>query len=154
MTVSLILDGVVAVLLVATIAYCVILNRRLAAMRGNQDEFRRIVASFNEATTRAEAGIAHLKLVGKEIDRVLKEQVGEAQALYDELVFLTDHGDRLAGRLGDSISAARGLAAELGDGIETGGETLAAESPRGLSKAERELIEALDQEIGDRRVTR
>jgi hypothetical protein len=107
MNASLILDGVVAALLVATIAYCVILNRRLGALRRDKDDLRQVVASFNEATVRAEAGIARLKQTGEAISEALQEQMEEAQARYDELVFVTDRADKLASTLGSSISAAR-----------------------------------------------
>jgi hypothetical protein len=145
MNASLILDGVVAALLVATIAYCVILNRRLGALRRDKDDLRQVVASFNEATVRAEAGIARLKQTGEAISEALQEQMEEAQARYDELVFVTDRADKLASTLGSSISAARSASgprrAEGGEGgtKETGGG-----KSSDLSRAERELLGILE----------
>ena len=46
--IPLILDGLVIVLLVATIVYCALLNRRLGAMRRNEDELQLLIASFKQ----------------------------------------------------------------------------------------------------------
>ena len=62
MTPAMILDIVVILLLVPTIIYAVILNRKLAArLRRSREELSKVVNSFNEATMRAEAGIPKLK---------------------------------------------------------------------------------------------
>jgi hypothetical protein len=140
-TLSFILDGAVAILLVATIFYCILLNRRLAALRRNEDELRNAVASFNEAAARAEAGVSWLKKTGEEIGDALKDQIEEAGALCDDLAFVTERGEKLVDRLSESISAQRGAPRP--------GHTAAAEAPGEgpyeLSRAERELLDALDR---------
>ncbi len=142
---SLILDGVVAALLIATIAYCAILNRRLGALRRNRDDLRQVVASFNEATVRAEVGIARLKQTGEEINETLQEQMEEARARYDELVFVTDRADKLVSVLGPSLSAVRSASEPRGSGEhETGTSEAGGETSSDLSRAERELLEVLD----------
>ena len=47
--VSLLLDGLVAVLLVATISYAALLNRRLGILRKGKEAVREIVNSFDAA---------------------------------------------------------------------------------------------------------
>ncbi|MEK9753964.1 MAG: DUF6468 domain-containing protein [Rhodospirillaceae bacterium] len=61
MPLSLILDIVLAVLLVVTIGYAVVLNRRLGALRQNKDELERLASGFVETTSRAERGIGELR---------------------------------------------------------------------------------------------
>ncbi len=97
--VSLLLDGLVAVLLVATIAYAALLNRRLGILRKGKEELREIVNSFDAAMTRIETGLGKLKQAGNPTSGELKEQVAEARALRDELSFLLDRGGALASRL-------------------------------------------------------
>jgi len=105
--IPLILDGLVIVLLVATIVYCVLLNRRLGAMRRNEDELQLLIASFNQATARAEAGIGALKKAAEGVRESLHGEVEDAKALYDELSFMLERGDALAERMGGRISEIR-----------------------------------------------
>ncbi|MEE9140827.1 MAG: DUF6468 domain-containing protein [Alphaproteobacteria bacterium] len=144
MTASLILDGVIAGLLMVTIGYCVTLNRRLRAVRQNGDELRRVVASLNEATAKAEAAFSRLKQAGEGIDDALKERIGEARAVYDDLAFVMKRASGLVGRLSEPVAAAQSAprprrASGLAPGVEQG----ESQTPPELSRAERELLEAL-----------
>ncbi len=102
---SLLLDGLVAVLLVATIAYAALLNRRLGTLREGKEELREVVDSFDAAMTRIETGLGKLKQVGNPTSGEIKELVAEARALRDELSFLLDRGGALASRLEKSTKA-------------------------------------------------
>src|SRR5215831_17125207 len=107
MTTQTILDLVVILLLVPTIVYAGILNRRLGALRRSRDELARIVASFNDATLRAEAGIPKLKKATTEANQTLKERVDKAQTLRDDLAFMIQRAEELANRLEAGVRAAR-----------------------------------------------
>jgi hypothetical protein len=107
MTTGTILDVVVILLLVPTIIYAVILNRRLAALRRSRDELSKVVSSFNEATMRAEAGIPKLKKATTEANHTLKERVDKAQTLRDDLAFMIERAEELASRLEGAVRAAR-----------------------------------------------
>lgn len=158
MTASLVLDGLIAVLLVATIAYCALLSRKLQALRRNNDELRRVIASFDAATAKAEAGVARLKETGDAIGEALQEQMDEARARYDELAFLADRAEKLASALEPQASRPRRPSAPRrtegaakGPGKGSGrGPGQGATRDRGsaaapdLSRAERELLRALE----------
>ena len=107
MTTQTILDIVVILLLVPTIVYAIILNRRLVALRRSRDELGRIVASFNDATMRAEAGIPKLKKATTEANQTLKDRVDKAQTLRDDLAFMVQRAEELANRLEAGVKAAR-----------------------------------------------
>lgn len=107
MTTGMILDVVVIVLLIPTIVYAVILNRRLSALRRSREELSKVVNSFNEATMRAEAGIPKLKKATTEANHTLKERVDKAQTLRDDLAFMIERAEELAGRLEGAVRAAR-----------------------------------------------
>ena len=116
MTTDSILDIVVILLLIPTIVYAVILNRRLTALRKSRDELSKVVNSFNEATMRAEAGIPKLKKATTEANLSLKDRVEKAQTLRDDLAFMIERAEELAGRLEGAVRAARteGVAAHAG----------------------------------------
>ncbi|MGE3333813.1 MAG: DUF6468 domain-containing protein [Rhodospirillaceae bacterium] len=107
MTTDSILDIVVILLLVPTIVYAVILNRRLTALRKSRDELSKVVNSFNEATMRAEAGIPKLKKATTEANLSLKDRVEKAQTLRDDLAFMIERAEELAGRLEGAVRVAR-----------------------------------------------
>ena len=107
MTTQTILDLVVIALLVPTIVYCWILTRRLDSLRKSRDELGRIVASFNDATLRAEAGIPKLKKATTEANQTLKDRVDKAQTLRDDLAFMVERAEELANRLESAVRAAR-----------------------------------------------
>jgi len=107
MELSLILDLVVAALLVATIVYAAILNRRLQGLRANKAEFEAMIGEFNEATRRTEGSIQALRLAADQTAKALSVQVERGQALRDELAFLTNRADGTAERIATGGAPAR-----------------------------------------------
>ena len=96
MTTPLIIDILIICLLATTTGYCVVLNRRLGQLRAGQGEFVRLIGRFNDATERAEAGVARLRAVGEQNGTALGDRIEAAQALCDALSFLIERGARLA----------------------------------------------------------
>ena len=142
--IALLLDGLVAVLLVATLGYCFLLNRRLAALRSTQDELQNLIKDFDRATEAARAGVADLKAASEQAGAELQEHIGKGRALADELTFITDAGARLADRVA-SNSAGRKPAESTRIVAkrkpEARSDARGGEEPR--SEAERELLNAL-----------
>lgn len=99
MILSLVLDVVVALLLAGTITYCALLNHRLQALRDDKGEMQKVVDALNQAAARAEAGIAGLKTGTAETGQELQETLEKARSLADDLVFLIERGEKVAGRL-------------------------------------------------------
>lgn len=99
--IGLILDGLVALLLVVTVIYCYQLNSRLRALRSGQDGLKDLIRGLNEATERAQAGIAQLKISGDAAGKGLKESVTKARTLSDELSLMIEAGNNIADRLED-----------------------------------------------------
>lgn len=152
--ISLILDGLVILLLAATIVYCIILNRRLALLRKNEGELHVLIASFNQATARAEAGIGSLKKAADGVRDSLRSQIEDAKALCDELSFIIERGDTLAARIGGAISNTRSESVDKEEGKSRpaadterarGDRTGPEDGEAALrSRAERELFKALN----------
>jgi hypothetical protein len=82
---GLIIDVLVAILLMFTIAYCMLLNRRLKLLRADEDALRGTIAELVTATEIAERAIAGLKLTARECDAGLGERLGRAERLCAEL---------------------------------------------------------------------
>ncbi len=97
--IGLILDSLVALLLVVTVIYCYQLNARLRALRSGQDGLKDLIRGLNEATERAQAGIAQLKVAGDAAGKELKETVTKSRALADELSLMIEAGNNIADRL-------------------------------------------------------
>jgi len=101
------IDALIAVLLVATIVYAVVLNRKLVALRNAKVEMEALVARFAESTAQAESGIQTLKAHANESGASLDGMVGRAHGLADDLTFLIERGNSLASRLEGAIESAR-----------------------------------------------
>ena len=145
MTFTLALDILVAGLLVVTIAYAVVLNRRLGMLRRDKTELEGLAANFGEATMRAGDSIVKLKTTAEE----LQNRIEKAEALRDDLVFLIDRGDASADRLEEAVRAGRKEGNLVPEPLaKTAAEKPASKGGRkevamATSQAERELLKAL-----------
>ena len=90
------IDLVLIALLVPTIAYCGLVHRRLSTWRAAESQMTTLIARFNDATARAELGIAQLKSAAEAAARGLEPKVAEARALIDDLDALNARANRLA----------------------------------------------------------
>lgn len=113
MSFSLIFDGVLAALLMATIAYAVVLNRKLTELRQSRGEMERLIGEFAEATQQAEQGVGALRERAEDAQNVLDRRVAaaegrleEARKLADDLAFMIDKGGKLADRLEKGVTGA------------------------------------------------
>jgi hypothetical protein len=104
---AMILDVLIVVLLVATIGYAVTLNRQLSRLRDSRAELEELVRGFAEATERAEAGVQGMRRMAGESGEKLQKTVDRAQAIRDELQFMTEAADSLAARLEGAVGQGR-----------------------------------------------
>ena len=95
----LILDGLVVVMLAATIFYAAALSRRLNKLRDNRREMETAVRRFAEASVKADASVKGLKRTADESGTSLQKLIDRSQALRDELAFLVEAAEAVADRL-------------------------------------------------------
>jgi hypothetical protein len=107
MTPTVVLDAVVAGLLLATIAYAMLLSRRLGALRNDKAQLEALVRSLDESSRRAEAGVAALRKAADEVGEELQQRVERGQALRSDLTYIIDLGGGLADRLEGRIRTGR-----------------------------------------------
>lgn len=103
-------DAIIAVLLVATIVYAAILERKLSALRAAKQEMASLITRFGESTRRAESGLAEIRQTAEETGRTLQQAVDKGNSLADDLVFLVERGDAVAGRLERGTTKRQGRA--------------------------------------------
>lgn len=100
---SLLIDVVVALLLVVTIGYAIRLNKRLGLLRRDKAELEKLAMAFAESTVRADESLGRLRSTAD----MMQQQIGAAQGLHDDLVFLLDRGEKAADRLEDVVRKSR-----------------------------------------------
>lgn len=107
-------DAIVALLLIATIGYSVVLNRRLTSVRADRDKFEDVVRNLNTASQRAEAAVTNLRSTADDLGRRLDKKIDEARALSDDLVYMIERGGTVADKLAGLIRSGRdGLKPDL-----------------------------------------
>ncbi|WP_336082096.1 DUF6468 domain-containing protein [Thalassospira sp. CH_XMU1448-2] len=98
------LDLVMIVLLVVTIVYAIILNRKLAAFRRSREDMQNFLTAFNAANERAETSIMALKDMAEQSGEKLRENIEKASGLNEDLSFMVDRGESIANRLEKAAS--------------------------------------------------
>lgn len=78
--VSFVFDGVLAVLMILLIVYCVKLNRGLVAIRSSDTQINDLIGRLIEASDRAQASVQQLKAVGVAQERALRTAIADADA--------------------------------------------------------------------------
>jgi len=151
MSPTVLLDVVIIALLVPTIVYAVILNRRLETLRRNRDDLAKMIAAFNEATVRAEAGIPKMRKAAQDAGDSLQASMEKAQTLRDDLAFMTERADSMANRLEGQLREARGAARPI-VGVETAAAVSSFTDKAAVHASEQavELPEPLGMDFGDK----
>ncbi len=108
---GLILDGLIVVLLCATVVYAAALNRRIARLRDNRAELELAARAMADAALRADTAIKGLKQTAGSVGAAIQSDIDKARTLREELTFLVEAGEALAGRL-EAAASGVGRAAE------------------------------------------
>lgn len=103
MSIELFINIVVICLLVPTIIFAVILNKRLEVLRNSRADLGRLIEAFNDATTRAESGIPKLKQAADSAGSLLREQIQKAQSLRDDMAYMIERADAMTQRMEKSL---------------------------------------------------
>ena len=102
------------VLLACTLVYCVVLERRLAAVRKGQEGLKQHIGELNMAISGAGASLRALKAAANEAAGTLDERLKRARLHIDELSVLTASGERIASRM-EGAAASPKVAREIAD---------------------------------------
>ena len=114
MTLTFYVEIALEVLLAATLCYCIVLERRLAAVRKGQEGLSRTIGELNMAIAGAGASLRALKSAAGEAAQTLDERLKRARLHIDELSVLTVSGERIASRMEGAATSPR-VAKEIPD---------------------------------------
>ncbi len=101
--IGLILDGVVACLLVATIWFAIRLDGRLRMLRADGERMERLIAGLSAASHQAEEAVGDLKDTAGHAGRQLQASIDKAQSLLSDLQFMNEKAEAAADRLDTSL---------------------------------------------------
>ena len=110
-TLGIAIESLVAVLLLVTIGYCMLLNRRLKRLKSDEHSLKAVIAELITATEIAERAIGGLKLAVRDVNENLGTQISTATNLSDHLNKQLAESDRVVRRLAKIALAARPEAA-------------------------------------------
>jgi hypothetical protein len=117
-----IIELIVVVLLGFTVAYCIILDRKLQRLRSDEKAMRQTVVDLGLATERAERAIDSLRGALTECEMTLGERLRAAESASAELNDSIRSGDDVLERIGRIVSTAKRAVTEV--------ETRIASEPR------------------------
>ncbi len=104
---SLLLNLLITGLLMATISYCWVLNRRIKILQDSKSELSSLLKYFDESTTRASETIIALQSASKKIGENIQVRIDKANFVMDDLNFMIDKGNRLADQLDANFAVNR-----------------------------------------------
>jgi hypothetical protein len=119
--IDLAVEGTVAVLLVLTIGYCMLLDSRLKRLRADEANLRATISELLTATEIAERAIHSLRQTASDCDKTLGQRLREAEFFSHEIEKEIGEGEKLLNRIIRITQAARGEAVG-----RVGGESVAA----------------------------
>lgn len=101
------IESLVAVLLLLTIGYCILLNKRLKRLKADEHSLKATIGELITATEIAERAIGGLKHTVRDVNENLGGQITAATQMSAHLKHQLAEGDVLIGRLSRIASAAR-----------------------------------------------
>lgn len=111
---SLIADGVLAILLVATLFYVRRFSKKIEAIRSSRGEFEKLIADLTKSTDQAASHLHQFKstaeLAGKDLQARVERVQGmtaEFGRIGDDLKLLTERAETAANRLEAAIGRSR-----------------------------------------------
>jgi hypothetical protein len=104
---ALMIESLVAMLLLLTIGYSVLLNRRLKRLRADEMALKATISELITATEIAERAIGGLKLTVRECDQGLGERLRTAERYAADLAKQTEAGREVLERLNRIVAAGR-----------------------------------------------
>jgi hypothetical protein len=106
-TLGLVIESLVAVLLMVTIGYCFILNKRLVRLRSDEQSLKATISELITATEIAERAVAGLRETAHECDQTIGDRLRVAESYCTELNRKILASDSIIRQLSRIIAAGR-----------------------------------------------
>ena len=104
---GLMIESLVAILLLITIGYCVLLNNRLKRLKDDEQSLKATISELITATEMAERAVAGLKNTARECEATLGDRLISAERCCVELTRQVVTGEGLINRLRRVAAAGR-----------------------------------------------
>src|ERR687887_1749771 len=104
---GIVIESLVAVLLMLTIGYCMLLNKRLQRLKADEHSLKATIAELITATEIAERAIGGLKHTVRDVNENLGSQLTAATQMSEQLRRQLNEADKVVGRLSKIAIAAR-----------------------------------------------
>jgi hypothetical protein len=105
--IGILIEGLVCVLLAATILHCVRLDRKLKMLKADEQTMRRTIVDLVSATEKAERAVAGLRSLVSECDATITGQLREAERYATDLQDQIRTGDDVISRIAQIVETAR-----------------------------------------------
>jgi hypothetical protein len=106
------IEVTVAILLVITIGYCMMLNSRLRRLRADEGQLKSTILELVKATEIAERAIHGLKQAAQDCDQTLARRVREAEFFSVEIAREIGEGEQVLDRIMQIIKTVRSAPAQ------------------------------------------
>jgi hypothetical protein len=100
-------EGLVAVLLLLTIGYCVVLNSKLRRLKADEHALKATIGELITATEIAERAIAGLKVTVRDVDQNIGERLRTAERFAADISHQIEAGTTVLDRLAQIVAASR-----------------------------------------------
>lgn len=120
---GLVIESLVTVLLILTIGYCMLLNKRLKRLKADEQSLKATIGELITATEIAERAIGGLKHTVRDVNENLGNQIVTATELSRHLSKQLAEGDAVLRRLSRIALAARPASAQESEPIEQSAPT-------------------------------
>ena len=127
--VGLMLDVLIVLLLMVTIGYCWLLNRRIRVLQDSKSELAQLLKHFDESTQRASDSIIGLQSASKKIGENIQMRIEKANFLLDDLAFMIEKGHKLTNQMEAGVAVTRARARALTE-----------DEPKAIEVAEEEAL--------------
>ena len=154
---SLLIEGLLVLLLTATIYFAIRLNKRLTVLRVEKEQLEKLITQFELVADRAHSSLSGLRATADQVKSDLDDATNKSHAMRDELAFLIERADINAEKLAQLSSSKTGnLAQDSGLGNEQSVAINSQENFENIQSLanERDNEEIFDQNLGVSEVER
>tara|TARA_E500000075_G_scaffold130044_1_gene138513 strand:+ start:443 stop:946 length:504 start_codon:yes stop_codon:yes gene_type:complete len=154
---SLLIEGLLVLLLTATIYFAIRLNKRLTVLRVEKEQLEKLITQFELVADRAHSSLSGLRATADQVKSDLDDATNKSHAMRDELAFLIERADINAEKLAQlSSSKTDNLAQDSGLGNEQSVAINSQENFENIQSLanERDNEEIFDQNLGVSEVER
>ena len=154
---SLLIEGLLVLLLTATIYFAIRLNKRLTVLRVEKEQLEKLITQFELVADRAHSSLSGLRATADQVKSDLDDATNKSHAMRDELAFLIERADINAEKLAQLSSSKTGnLAQDSGLDNEQSVTVNSQENFENIQSLanERDNEEIFDQNLGVSEVER